>query len=327
MFHNIPFFNAFNHLHLLTNQLKKTGMKKLYISMAAVLFCGLATAQSDQSLETIQLTPLEKQAKLSSVTSQTLSTQSVNRGGCDTLTTELAAGNSYDGNMFDVTAINTVTLETFSVTVGTGNWNIAIYYRTGSYVGFNLSSAGWTFLDSAVVSGAGASIPVQVPVNVALTLTAGNTYAFYVTSTAPASTFSYTNGTAVGTLHASNSDLQFYEGHGGQYPFNLNNSPRVFNGLIHYCPGGVDVAELGSGSAFSVYPNPASQNLSIDLSSYTGTQIPVAIYNSLGEIVYTQTVTAAGVNNVDISSLSQGIYVVDALINNKKATTRFVVER
>lgn len=301
-------------------------MRKLYTSLTAILFCTVVSAQSDQSLQQNQLSTLEKQEKLSGITNQTPVQNRASRGGCDTLTTELAAGNSYDGNMFDVKALTSVTLETFSVTVGTGNWNIAIYYRPGSYVGFNLSSAGWTFLDSAVVSGAGASIPVQIPVNVALPLTATNTYAFYVTSTQAGSTFSYTNGTAIGTLHTSNADLEFYEGHGGQYPFNLNNSPRVFNGLIHYCAG-VDVDEISTSQKFDVYPNPSSENISIDLGAYAGQEIALTIHNSIGEVVYSENTIASGIKTISVASFPQGVYMIDAVINNQLTTSRFVVAK
>jgi hypothetical protein len=303
-------------------------MRKLYYSIAAVLICGLATAQSDQSLQTSQLSNLEKQEKLNGVINQNNTSNHVNRGGgCDSLTNELTGGNSFHGNMFDVISLNTVTIETFSVTVDPGAWNIAIYYRTGTYVGSTTSSAGWIFLDSAVVNGAGEGNPVEVPVSIGLTMPASSTFAFYVTATSPGSTFYYTDGTAVGTLHSSDANLQIYEGHGGEYPFNLNNSPRVFNGSLHYCIGGVDVNELEVGSKLSIYPNPSSNNLSLDLTSFSGTQIPLTIYNSTGAIVFNETVSAGGIKIINTSSLQQGIYFLNAIINGEKTSTQFVVER
>ena len=45
------------------------------------------------------------------------------------------------------------------------------------------------------------------------------------------------NGTAAGALYASNSDIEFYEGHGGPY-FNMTFVPRIWNGTIYYAPWG-----------------------------------------------------------------------------------------
>ncbi|HYG50136.1 MAG TPA: hypothetical protein VD905_04490, partial [Flavobacteriales bacterium] len=215
-------------------------MKKIYLACAAALLSSFTFAQSDKERNQLTLTTQQKKEILAGVDPAKVM-RSHSRGSCDTLVTELTGGNSYNGNMFDMNALNLLTLETFSVTVD-GTVNIAIYYRNGTYVGSTTTSAGWIFLDSAVVTGAGLGVPVQVPVSLGLTLTPSTTYGFYVSATDPAATFHYTDGTAVGTLHASDANLQFFEGHGGEWPFNLNNQPRVFNGNVIYCLGGVGIS-------------------------------------------------------------------------------------
>ena len=159
-------------------------------------------------------------------------------GTANTLTTTFAGGNSFDGNMFDVVALNDLTIESFDVNLGTGvTDDVEVWYRTGTFVGNETSSAGWTLLGTAVnITSAGDGVPTPLNMSLGLSITAGDTIAFYVT-TVNGGTMNYTNGTAVGNLFASDANLEFYEGNGGGY-FNVTFSPRIFNGNIHYTTGG-----------------------------------------------------------------------------------------
>ena len=49
--------------------------------------------------------------------------------------------------------------------------------------------------------------------------------------------FSYTNGSTYGNVYAADSNLQFHEGYGMDYPFNGTFDPRIWNGNIHYATG------------------------------------------------------------------------------------------
>ena len=154
-------------------------------------------------------------------------------------TTTFAAGNGSSGNMFGITAINTVTITSFDghVSSGTNDWSI--YYRPDDYLtvpGANTSSTGWILLGSAAnVPAMGTGVPTPIPVTFAVTIPAGQTYSFHVVATA-GGTVNYTNGTAAGNVFNANPDFQFREGHGGTL-FSCTNVPRVFNGRIHYQAG------------------------------------------------------------------------------------------
>jgi hypothetical protein len=156
-----------------------------------------------------------------------------------THTTTFAAGNGSSGNMFTITAINTVTITGFDghVTSGTSNWRID--YRPDNYLlvpGANTSATGWIPLGTATnVPAGGTGLPTPIPITFAVTIPAGQTYSFHVMTTA-GSTVQYTNGTTVGNVYNANTDFQFREGHGG-ISFNCTNVPRVFNGRIHYFSG------------------------------------------------------------------------------------------
>lgn len=164
-------------------------------------------------------------------------TLTANTAGPDnSLVSTLAAGNNHRGNMFDVTATNTLTITSFEAHP-MGNTTIAVYYRTTPYAGFETSSAGWTLIGSAAVIAQpfGNFTPVPVPVNVLIP--AGQTYSFYVTSTNIAVSLNYTDGTSEGAPYTSDANLIFRQGVGMEYPFSNGSGvfrPRVWNGKIHY---------------------------------------------------------------------------------------------
>ncbi|MFT5859275.1 MAG: hypothetical protein ACI865_001375 [Flavobacteriaceae bacterium] len=158
------------------------------------------------------------------------------QGAADSLQTTLAAGNNHRGNMFDIVALNTITITAFDAHPQ-ANTTIEIYYKIGGYAGFEATSGAWTLVGSAAVTAnpLGTSTPVPVPVNV--TIPAGQTYAFYVTSSNVAVSLNYTNGTGLGNIWAQDANIQFLEGAGMEYPFTAGGgifSPRIWNGLIHY---------------------------------------------------------------------------------------------
>lgn len=145
------------------------------------------------------------------------------------------AGNNHRGNMFDIVATNDVTILSFDASP-MGNTTIEVYYKVGTWNGFANSPAAWTLIGSAPVSYTGGFVPVDVPVNI--TIPAGQTYAFYVTSTDVAVALNYSNGTNVGNVYSADANITFLEGGGMEYPFTQGTGavyqPRVWNGNIHY---------------------------------------------------------------------------------------------
>jgi hypothetical protein len=150
------------------------------------------------------------------------------------------AGNNHRGNMFDIVATNTVTILSFDASP-MGNTTIEIYYKAGTWNGFANVPSAWTFVGSAPVAYTGGFAYVGIPVNV--TIPAGETYAFYVTSNTSAVSLNYSNGTNVGNVYSSDANITFLEGGGLEYPFTQNTGavyqPRVWNGQIHYAVANV----------------------------------------------------------------------------------------
>ncbi|XOV69111.1 MAG: T9SS type A sorting domain-containing protein [Fluviicola sp.] len=158
-------------------------------------------------------------------------------GPVNMVTTTFGGGNNHRGNMFDIVATNTVTIESFDAHP-MGNTDFEIYYKTGTYQGSETNAGAWTLLGSATgVIAQPMGTPTPIPINIGVTIPAGQTYAFYVTSTNTAVSLNYTDGSAVGNVYASDANLQFLEGAGMEYPFAAGGStfsPRVWNGNIHY---------------------------------------------------------------------------------------------
>ncbi len=73
-------------------------------------------------------------------------------------------------------------------------------------------------------------------------------------------------------------------------------------------------------SQFSIYPNPASDYITIDLENQSTLQKTI-IYNGLGQIVKTSTETT-----ITISDLSQGIYIVEVTTNQGKGSKKLIIE-
>ena len=146
----------------------------------------------------------------------------------DSLETTFAAGNGQNGNMFDINVKNPLAITGFTMNV-TAAGTAEIYHRSGSYVGYEGSSAGWTVVATAVTVSSTGKVLVSLPNSLSL---GSGIHGFYVTMSS--GSVAYTNGTAIGSVYASNNDLDFYQGVGKSYPFGSTFSPRIWNGRIHY---------------------------------------------------------------------------------------------
>ena len=79
----------------------------------------------------------------------------------------------------------------------------------------------------------------------------------------------------------------------------------------------------------AISPNPAFDFLNIDLSRLNKQFIfgsYMSIVDLMGKIVYTQTLTDASVNavNIDVSNFAPGIYVLNLSSNNKNHKIKFL---
>ncbi len=155
-------------------------------------------------------------------------------GAAGSLTTSFVGGNGQSGNAFDLLPLSTISITGIDIHVSTtAAQSVNIYYRTGSYVGFNTALTGWTLHETVAVTGGGTGVATPVPFTNPLQLNGNQLYSMMVVLTTSTS-IAYTNGSTTGAVLAQNSDLIIYEGAGISWPLGSNFNPRYWNGTIYY---------------------------------------------------------------------------------------------
>jgi hypothetical protein len=88
----------------------------------------------------------------------------------------------------------------------------------------------------------------------------------------------------------------------------------------------------GAGGAISlaVYPNPSKGQFTVNFVINTADNVQVALYNTLGQEVYTQNYSGfSGFfnNTINETSLSSGVYVLKVLVGNKTYSQKVLIIR
>ncbi len=235
----------------------------------------------------------------------------------DSLSTGFPGGNGFGGNLFDIVGLSTINVTGFGMNMETGTSDFEIWYRPGSYVGFDNNATGWTSAGTAIgVPTAGAGVSTQIPIAMDVVVPAGQTYAFFVSVTSGTNNI-YTNGVSVGNVWAANADLEILEGSGkavggfGATTFTVRN----FNGTVYY--GATACSDIRT--AVSVATTPG---VSVDLGNDTvlcGTSLDLDAGSnadfyawSNSDTTQVSTVTASGTYDVLVSD-SVGCEAVDTI--------------
>lgn len=250
-----------------------------------------------------------------------------NQVACDSLDLPFTGGNVQRGNMFDMTATNQITISHIDADLVTTT-DMEIYYRPGTYVGHESSSAGWILAGSA--SGVVPHSPwTPVPININLTMNAGETYGWYVTSTINGANLSMLVGSLIGDPASSDANLAIKQGCSADYPF-MGFAPlvRVFLGQVHYCTGTTGINDVNQNTiSADVYPNPltASSKLVIrGLSDFNNYE--VQIFNSLGSLISNESILNSNELSLSTSKFSPGLYFYTVRgANNSFSKGRFLV--
>ncbi len=139
------------------------------------------------------------------------------------LSTSDGTGNSgRQGMYFDLTAgSSAVTLDSFTVNGVAGNWSI--WYKTGTYAGFETDQSAWTQLGSGTTSQTIDTLAIG-----GLTIGAGQTDALYVFDSSGYQR--YDDGIAT----FSNADLTFNGGTGNYGFFDNTLADRNWSGTVNY---------------------------------------------------------------------------------------------
>ncbi len=154
------------------------------------------------------------------------------------LSVQLAATNSNMGCFMDIKPLKDIKMTDVSwVPAATQSYDISIYFKSGTSVGFETTAGAWTLLTTKTGISATAGTPNKITLPTAQTLSANNTYAILVIRAGSSGSIAYQTVSALGSVEASNTDLQLLSssGIGALFSGGLN-TPRQFAGTIWYEP-------------------------------------------------------------------------------------------
>lgn len=182
------------------------------------------------------------------------------------LTTYFASNNQFAGNMIDIAPTSDMEITGIDMNISSvGNIaDIDVWYIAGTALGFEGSSAGWTYLGTYSGTSAGQDLPTYIDMaGNGMTFSGGQTYGLYFDCVTYGNGDSvlYTNGTGAGTGangedQWSNADLTITaicgKGSGGHTGSTFK--PRNWNGTIYYETGGFNltVSSLQSNASTTV---------------------------------------------------------------------------
>jgi hypothetical protein len=123
-------------------------------------------------------------------------------------------------------------------------------------------------------------------------------------------------GTGSFTLY---DDLNQLVGQGGEF----NSSDTII-----FCVGTIGIEELWKQTdAVKLYPNPATSQMSLKVSEQILNEQPVySIVNFAGQTIETGKLTAQN-QQIQVSELPAGIYLLQLNAGNQQLTRKFIVER
>jgi hypothetical protein len=188
-----------------------------------------------------------------------------------------------------------------------------------------------TTTNADACDGVGASAPVtvtftQTPSAQGAFTTNGNIVTFTNTSTG-ATAYSwdfgdFTNSSAAAPVHAFASN--------GSYSVVLT----AINGnctdtTVLTVAITVSVEELIGLGNINVYPNPASESITVSFDNQLGNSIEISLIDALGRSIVSETVQSLGLNEfgLNLSSISNGMYTLQLTSNNNIVTRKVIVRK
>ena len=253
------------------------------------------------------------------------------------LVSTMAGGNGQSGNMWDVKneTGSVMKITDINVHIGTSSTQqIRIFYKVGTYVGFEGNASAWTEIANMVVNSNGIGNETPVTLHTQPDLLPGGTYAFY--AILPSSTdIDYTNGTTEGAVQSTDGNLTIYQGIGVTAPeFSTSSrfAPRVWNGRMTYKIGGCPsepapaTAYVGNVPPLSILPANGNDRRTADWSVVEGPW--THYYNNNGtpaNIADDYRLLSLRLGGQNIGSIGDGTFRVE-MASTANAGTGFAVD-
>ncbi|MHB8258951.1 MAG: T9SS type A sorting domain-containing protein [Bacteroidia bacterium] len=109
-------------------------------------------------------------------------------------------------------------------------------------------------------------------------------------------------------------------------------STMVYVNVLHPHSQTTSLKQIISNEQVSIYPNPTKDVINLTISQFDNLTIKsIAIYNTIGECVHRQIVGyplgQSSNSQIDVSSLSEGVYFITIKTTNNTITKKFIVQR
>ena len=136
-----------------------------------------------------------------------------------------------------------------------------------------------------------------------------------------------TNGGSSWTVQSSGitgtydnlNDVYFIDANTGYTVGNKGRILKTING------GGVGIEENTANNSIQIYPNPASDFITIDLQNINN-EVKLNIYNVMGDLLRSENISKNH-QTLNIQNLADGMYVASIESNNKIITQKFIIQR
>lgn len=243
--------------------------------------------------------------------------------------------NQASGNMFDLTALVSLRIDSFDVHLpGFEEDVIKIYYKEGTYEGFENNESAWTFFDSVTVWPNGLGLPTRVPFG-NLFIPAGKTYGLYITCVRGSMRYTATSG--IHTISDGNMLLKL--GIGNTYPFTSIYTPRSWNGTIYYtyaCESEAERVDVTvkpcetavneHGSNIRLMPNPSEGIVYINHGSYE--KASAEVIDTRGRTVLRQQIEEQHIQTkIDARELAPGVYFLRLTTSGEQFIHKLILRR
>lgn len=234
------------------------------------------------------------------------------------LETTVNENNGNDGVMFDITGVEDGTITGFRGSLDI-NSNLEVYYRDGSYVGFEGSSAGWTLLASASTVFSGSDVNLQLDID--LEITNGQTIGIYLTTTNAGASLNYNDGSSLGANIGGSPYVNILTGIGLEYPFSTTYTPRAFVGSVIFEPTLTNISWKGSTSTTDEANFTLERSSALTASStYGGVTTAVSKFITVNEYEVDASATPAVLGWNESSTLSASVSLQSGLGSTTVAT-------
>ena len=236
---------------------------------------------------------------------------------CDSLNTLYAYTYLNHGAMFNVVAkTNNIILDHLNANIKNGTFVYYVYYKTGSFLGFEQQPSAWTLIDSVSVTSNNTltinNQPTVIPINLNLSLNVGDTVALYLTAPLlsrvylTSTTTPWPNEYCSDTVISISVARSIYQTYGT--PFS---TPQIWNGSVSYCVGNAVGIQESSLSAEEVAFTQQYDQLIVNipqtmLEKNNGLQ--VRLIDFLGKEVLTDDVASSEIS-IPTSGLTKGVYI------------------